>query len=392
MKNIISKMIFVASALFGLTVNSATNDNDPVFQIRPQFFRAYSFSEGLAAVALHSGKCGFIDKTGNYSISPIFDSCDSFSDGLAAVRVGDYKEGKWGYINKEGRFVIPPQFEENDLAAGRPVARFKEGLAAVRTSYEKTSRWGYINRKGVFAINPQFSYVGEFQDGIAVVVIGKGGGELWGYIKKDGTFLTNRIYESANNFSEGVASVNLGTKEKPNWVFIDKAGEKSIQIAASHAEEWRWGNAGIFKEGFAKVRFDSLKNPNRWVWKMIDRSGNIVFDDLDIDSVFTEGLAIARKGVFPNALYGYFDKSGSMVIPAQFRAASNFKNGYAYVGVNDNGTIKQGFIDKTGAFVVNPIFPSDGILSVLGFTEGLAAVRVGPEYSGDWGYIKAPSK
>ena len=61
--------------------------------INPQFDKAESFSEGLAAVRI-GGKEGFIDKTGHYVINPQFDSANSFSDGLAAVRVGD----KWGFI------------------------------------------------------------------------------------------------------------------------------------------------------------------------------------------------------------------------------------------------------------------------------------------------------
>jgi hypothetical protein len=61
------------------------------------------FKQGLAAVKINE-KWGYIDKTGNFVISPEFDDARSFSvsktipkeAGLALVNAG----GKWGYIRK----------------------------------------------------------------------------------------------------------------------------------------------------------------------------------------------------------------------------------------------------------------------------------------------------
>nr|WP_255296973.1 WG repeat-containing protein [Leptospira weilii] len=65
--------------------------------MQPQFYNAYSFSGGLAAVKIcverepEQGclklKYGYIDKTGNVAIPPQFEIASHFSEGLAlAVR------------------------------------------------------------------------------------------------------------------------------------------------------------------------------------------------------------------------------------------------------------------------------------------------------------------
>ena len=126
------------------------------------FDKASSFSEGLAMVGVGDivyeewedsvssnvfygfvGKCGYIDKTGEFVIEPQFDDADDFSEGLAGVRVGDVrgevgwlKKGKYGFIDKTGKFVIEPQFDDVDQFIG--------GVARV----EKDGEWGYVNKAG----------------------------------------------------------------------------------------------------------------------------------------------------------------------------------------------------------------------------------------------------
>ena len=61
--------------------------------IKPQFFDATNFAEGLAAVQVDE-KWGYVDKTGELIIPPQFEMVWNFSEGLARVKVGR----KWGYI------------------------------------------------------------------------------------------------------------------------------------------------------------------------------------------------------------------------------------------------------------------------------------------------------
>ena len=53
-------------------------------------------------------KFGFIDKTGKFVIKPQYRKAYSFSDDLAAVEVSS----RWGYIDKDGKMIIERQYED----------------------------------------------------------------------------------------------------------------------------------------------------------------------------------------------------------------------------------------------------------------------------------------
>ena len=76
------------------------------------------------------------------------------------------------------------------------------------------------------------------------------------------------------------------------------------------------------------------------------------------------------------------EQTGRVVIDPQFDAALRFADGLAAVRIGDENTGKWGYIDKQGKMVINPQF--DGATS---FREGLAAVRIGDERTGKWGFI-----
>lgn len=63
--------------------------------------------------------------------------------------------------------------------------------------------------------------------------------------------------------------------------------------------------------------------------------------------------------------------TGEIVIAPQFGLADKFSEGLAAVRVGDDQTGKYGFIDKQGKFVVNPQFVFGG-----GFKGELARVQV----------------
>jgi len=81
--------------------------------------RDSGFSEGLSVLEHDSGTYGFVNKKGGIVISPCFERAYSFSEGLAAVKL----DGKWGFIDKNGKFIISPRFEHANS--------FSEGLASV---------------------------------------------------------------------------------------------------------------------------------------------------------------------------------------------------------------------------------------------------------------------
>jgi hypothetical protein len=84
------------------------------------------------------------------------------------------------------------------------------------------------------------------------------------------------------------------------------------------------------------------------------------------------------SGLYPVSVdgkWGYIDKTGAWAIePAGFDDARSFSEGLAAVSVDG----KYGYIDKTGAWVIPLRFDGAG-----SFSNGLARARLGDR----WGYI-----
>ena len=72
--------------------------------------------------------------------------------------------------------------------------------------------------------------------------------------------------------------------------------------------------------------------------------------------------------------YGYKEKSGKIIIPANYDRAWNFSEGLAVVEVDG----KRGFIDTTGKMAIPAGFDVAG-----SFSQGLASVKI----DGKWGLI-----
>jgi len=151
----------------------------------------HSFSEGLVPVEI-KGKTGFMDRTGKIVIEPQFVQAEDFSQGLAAVRVhseettwcppepsGSRKgfTNKWGFIDKTGKIVIPPQYESVD--------NFSEGLAAVNNCNEAF----FIDPAGKKIVLGNFTFASSFLGGISRVNVGMNRDTQWGYIDRTGKWI-----------------------------------------------------------------------------------------------------------------------------------------------------------------------------------------------------------
>jgi hypothetical protein len=138
--------------------------------IPAQFKRAKRFSEGLAAV-YNGKKWGFVDSRGKIKISFDFKSVQRFSQKMAPAKDDS---GEWGYIDKSGDWIISPRFNRT--------FPFENGIAVVRVGnpYGVEPYRGFINKKGNFYYDPVFEDVYKFQEGLAPVkLFGH-----WGFISK----------------------------------------------------------------------------------------------------------------------------------------------------------------------------------------------------------------
>ncbi|HEY9719537.1 MAG TPA: WG repeat-containing protein [Trichormus sp.] len=181
-----------------LTTIKGYIDKRGKFVITPKFETAEDFSEGLAAVFVHS-RWEYIDRTGKVVIQMPDDCSDagSFSEGYAAVAMGGEKNAsepygirqgaKWGFIDKSGKMIIPPQF----YAPANWQTKFSNGLALVASGSDAHYRFGYIDRTGRWVIGPTFKDACGFNGGVAAVCIGpeKFSPEQWSAAGKTGTWI-----------------------------------------------------------------------------------------------------------------------------------------------------------------------------------------------------------
>jgi hypothetical protein len=110
----------------------------------------------------------------------------------------------------------------------------------------------------------------------------------------------------------------------------------------------------------------------------IDRTGKIVIPaQFNRAENFSEGLATVEIG----EKYGCIDLNGNMVIPPQFNDyIYRFGNGLAKVD-------RSGYIDRTGKIVIADRFDQANT-----FSEGLAVVRIDNSTESRYGYINTAGK
>jgi hypothetical protein len=129
---------------------------DAEFVVAPRFDMAHEFSEGLADVELGK-RCGFVNLSGELVIDTIYSRAEEFSEGVAQATAGtnhvsDSNEVPCdvGFIDKEGNFAISPRF----FRAGR----FQLGRCLVETREEI----GYIDHSGTFTWKGSLVDLGSF--------------------------------------------------------------------------------------------------------------------------------------------------------------------------------------------------------------------------------------
>jgi WG containing repeat len=360
-----------------------------------------------------SGPWGYIDKTGRIVIPLQFEAAEPFSEGRAAVALHN-KHGfskTYGFIDGSGRLVIPAQF--------KTVQPFQSGLAAVLVP---PLGWGYIDSAGAILVPPSYRSARSFNEGRAIVATADIMGRNWkvGAINLAGEIAVPLDFQELSDFSEGVAAA----RREGKFGFIDKDGKVTVGFQFQRAFPFRSGKARVFRgpdgrsglidrtgtllapfdydmvydfnDGFAVVR-------KAHKFGLIDAEGKIVIPlrFAEIGRPSDSHLAISKsasfsEGLLPatlarNTKFGYVDRDNNLAIEPQFARAYEFGEGRAIVqtwaadsfGVQGVGGLFSGLIDRSGRFVVAPIF--DWIRRQPG---GLLQVKFGDRL----GYIDADGR
>ena len=363
-------------------------NKDGEIAITPQYYTASDFSDGLACVCIKGkdkAQFGYINKKGETVISPQYDYASSFKDGIAEVVIGEYA----GFIDKKGKFIVDAQYKYEDIIyvgynmfliedssgdywtlcdkKGKKIneTRFDEpedsnicplfneewGSDKYKTDWKtiplkmETGKYCYINNKGKTVLETPYDEAGYFCDGIASVGIGEYSSERkYGYINKKGEAIISPQYDEAGIFSEGLASVGVDME----YGYINKKGEYVVSPQYDYASAINNG-VGIIRE--------YSKRDDDYRYGIINKKGKVLcepqYDDID----FCED----NKHILfeSNDKYGYLDYKGKVVIPNEYKNATEFySDGYAAVKVTDdkwtviNGKgdkIWNNFFDKVGS-------------------------------------------
>ncbi len=320
---------------------------------------------GLFKVS-QNGKYGYINVKGEVIIPIQYDQISDFYQGIASAQKGYlntllcynkhtqkikqiniknidsigtafyqnllwYAQGrKYGLLDTAGNIITPAKFFQ--------IRPFCQDRAAA-----KLNLWGFINTNGKIVIPPNYEEVTDFSEGKAGVF----NGLYWTFIDTRGRQLGKKKYEAVKNFYEGHCPV----KRKDVWFLIDTSYKRTF-----------------------KHYFEDIKNvsqnlaPARLMnkWGLIDLKGRWVlqanFEDIE---PFSEGIAIAKKdgyvliqredlslwrlspeiqkvlscknGYLPYKIYnkwGFLNKRGEVIIPAQYDTVHYFSNGLACVKQN----------------------------------------------------------
>jgi hypothetical protein len=211
-----------------------------------RFSWADDFHEGLALARseMTGNKLGFIDRRGQWVMTPQFDWAEPFSEGVAAVDI----RGLRGFVDRTGKFVIPPALAE--------VHSFSGGLAL---AYQESCKPLFIDHSGKVVISAPVDFASAFRDDLSIVGIGGrcGVGGTFGFMDRSGALTIATQYESVAPFSEGLAAVRAGDK----WGFINRKGALVIPL---RFEETAAGAPGPFRSGLARVysRIPGFRQPN----------------------------------------------------------------------------------------------------------------------------------
>ncbi|MBQ9666931.1 MAG: WG repeat-containing protein [Bacteroidaceae bacterium] len=327
-----------------------------------------SFSCGLAGVEKND-KLGFIDKMGNLVVPFKYESFSprSFDGDTCWVMQDD----DWVCIDKKGK----------ELHRTKDFYIYDEGLARVRD--EKTSLIGFQNQAGKLVIPHQFEFAGDFSSSMCWVTTKQSEGSI-GFINTKGELVIPCQYEwpaerQPNDFHEGLCAVMVD--ESHEWFgYIDKTGKRAFPGIYSYESDFSEGLAGVYE--ITSTDEDGFPTGHRVGY--IDKTGKMVIEseyDSGICDKFQDGMAVVSCGQKPTYV---IDKTGKKLFeldPKYSISVSSIQRAYGEgAWIVSDGEF-QGFVDKTGKFIVPCKYRA-----YQPFSNGLAAVQVGGQY-GKWGYV-----
>lgn len=264
-----------------------------------------------------------------YTYTLSFDSFEEVSvygGNLCAVA----NNGKWGYVSNKGNRKISSKFAQAFPfnSAGNAAVQSKEG------------EWYYISETGNKAI-PVQNMTKCLSLGIIIDnVLAACDNGNYGYYDTDFNKLSpsDVKWDYASAVNQGVGAV----LEKGKWTIVNSNGEplctESFDQVICDEKEIAYRNERLF-----------VKKGDSYI--MIDSNGQQIGNDT-YDNARTFLQSDSYAAVKVGKKWGFVDKDGNMVIPAQFDDARSFNNGYAAVKMGK----EWGYILPDGSWAISAQF------------------------------------
>lgn len=191
----------------------------------------------------------------------------------------------------------------------------------------------YISNDDEYEFTIDCNQLSLFREDIALF----GKDKKFGYIDDDGEVILPNVYKYATSFKDNIAWV---VREGDSPGIINSKGELKYTL-----REIDW--VEIYIDDMA--RYYATENRKKR-YGFANREGEKVVQPIYYDATFfSEGLA-AVKGL--DEKWGYIDKSGVVILPANYDGAKIFINERAAVSVDE----KWGVINKLGEYIIEPQF------------------------------------
>lgn len=277
--------------------------------------------------------------------------------------------GLYGYINAQAEWTIAPQY---DGAGG---FRGDYALAWMLPEGADPEEWydldctGVIDRSGNWVVPPEYTFHGGQS------------GEWFGG-KDEGVWLVTQW--STGNDLEGFFDIPSGTFSGLKWHHVWHWCSDSRLIPVVDSENYNAGYANRstgelviphlyysvdpanFNDGVATVALGDEDGMEISLWHLINEQGETIPLLEGYQSEYANDFSCGRIAVVsPEGLWGYADREGKIVIPAQFGYAYQFSEGFAEVTFPEGD---RGYIDVDGKVLAR------GFADTFSFRNGYAEV------------------
>jgi hypothetical protein len=205
-------------------------------------------------------------------------------------------------------------------------------------------KWGAIDINHKVIISPQYPYPFEFSQGKALIGVKKGKNYQFFFINKQNKRLHKKNFVFARSFQENVALC----KDKNSWFFIDT----TMQRVFSLPQETMYADS--FFEGMAVIAFE---HQGSIFYGFVDKTGKLVINpQYKQVGYFSEGLAVAMDN---SGKYGYINREGIWIILPQYTLTPFLDKNPETLNFHQSRVVfyddilqKYGFLDKKGNVVL----------------------------------------